>query len=70
MATMTHIVTYQVRTDAKELVTLKSICTTKCLWILESRYNKSEQIVLCPPTVCLVSQGHKIGPRDDEPQLK
>ena len=67
MATMTDIVTDQVRTDADEGITLKSICTTECLRILESRYNKSEPIVLGTPTVCLVPQGHKVGPCNDEP---
>jgi len=67
MATMTNIVTHQVWADANEGVTLKSICTTKCLRILESRYNKSEPIVFSAPTVSLVPQGHKVGPRDDEP---
>ena len=67
MATMTDIVTDQVRTDADEGITLKSICTTECLRILESRYNKSEPIVLGTPTVRVIPQGHKVSSSNDEP---
>ena len=63
---MTNNATDQVRTDAYEGITLKSICTTKCLQILESRYNKSEPIVLGTPTVCLVPQDPTVGPCNDE----
>ena len=47
-------------------IALKAIATTKGLCILESRDDEVESVVGGPPAVCVVSQGHEVGPGDDE----
>ena len=67
MSTVTNIVTHQVRINADQRVTREPICTAKCLRVLESRNDKGEPVTLCSPTICVISQGDKIRPGDDEP---
>ena len=67
MATVTDAVTDQVRTDTDVSVALESLRTAECLRVLESCDDEGEPIVLSAPAVRLISQRHKVGPRDDEP---
>ena len=60
MATVTNIVTGQVMADADEGVTRKASGTTKCLQILENCDDECKPIVGGPPTVRVISEGHKI----------
>ena len=58
---------YQVPADTDMWVALKAIATTKGLSVLESRDDEVESVVCWPPAVSVVSQGHEVGPGDDEP---
>ena len=66
MATVTHIVTHQVRTDADVGPTLEAGAAAQTLGVLEGRDDEGEAVGVGAPAVSAVSQGHKVGPGDDE----
>ena len=67
VAAVTDAVTDQVRADADVSVALESLGAAEVLGVLESRDDEAEAVVLGAPAVGLISQRHKVGPRDDEP---
>ena len=66
MATVTHIVTHQVRTDADVGATLKARVAAQALGVLEGGDDKGEAVGVGAPAVSVVPQGDKVGPGDDE----
>ena len=67
MAAVTDAVTDQVGTDTDVRVALKAASTAEGLGVLESCDDEGEAVVLSTPAVCLISERHEVGPRDDEP---
>ena len=67
VAAVADAVTDQVRADADVSVALESLGAAEVLGVLESRDDETEAVVLSAPAVGLISQCHKVGPRDDEP---
>ena len=66
MATVTHIVAHQVRTDADVGATLEPGAATQALGVLEGRDDEGEAVGVGAPAVRVVSQSDKVGPGDDE----
>ena len=62
-----HAASYQVFADADVGVTCERVSAAKVLCVLESRDDEVESVVDGPPAVGVVSQGHEVGPGDDEP---